>query len=129
MKLPEERDIMSLIRLELSKRGVTTFRANAGRAWTSNDIVKLQNGDILLRQPRPFNALQSGFADLFGITPKQITQEDVGKTVAVFTALECKAPGKKPTEKQQHFLDFVEEQGGIAGVARSVADALEIIGE
>lgn len=47
---------------------------------------------------------------------------------AVFVAIEVKKPGEGPTEDQQTFIDNVIRMGGIAGVARSVEDALAILG-
>lgn len=84
---------------------------------------------MLLRNPRPFQAMLPGFSDLFGITPRVITDEDVGKTIGIFTAIECKAKNGRVSDKQRHFLDFIEKHGGIAGVARSAEDALEIVKE
>lgn len=121
-----EHNIQNAIRIELSRHGVTTFRANSGYAWASNDISYLPDGSILMRDPRPFHALPPGFSDLFGITPKRITPEDVGRILAVFTAIEVKQPGKKPSDKQRHFIEFVGKVGGFAGVARSVEEALDI---
>lgn len=122
-----EHNIQNEIRLELSKHGIVTFRANSGQAWQSNDITKLPGGDIILRHPRPFQAMPSGFSDLFGITSRVITQDDVGKTLGVFTAIECKTAKGVLSERQKHFIDFVTKQGGIAGVARSTDEALEIV--
>lgn len=44
-----------------------------------------------------------------------------------FLAIECKRPGGKATEKQRKFLKLVKKYGGIAGVAESKEQALEII--
>ena len=55
----------------------------------------------------------------------------VGWTVidgrAIFTAVECKLPGKRPTAQQQQFLDAVTAAGGIAAVAYSVKDVRQAI--
>jgi type IV secretory pathway TrbF-like protein len=63
---------------------------------------------------------------LVGITPITITQDMVGKTIGVFTAIEVKTPKGKPTEEQINFIQRVRDLGGFAGVAQSVEDALEI---
>ena len=64
----------------------------------------------------------TGGSDLLGLTPVKITPEMVGRTVAVFTAIEVKRQGKKPTPEQAAFLAMVQSLGGIAGVARSAQD-------
>lgn len=71
-----------------------------------------------------------GGADLIGYRTVTITPDMVGKQVAVFTALEVKAPGgtHRVTQEQRHFLDTVEAAGGIAGVARSPDQALLALG-
>jgi hypothetical protein len=52
----------------------------------------------------------------------------VGQTVAVFTALETKTTKGKASEKQDAFIKAVNDNGGRAGVVRSIEDALRIIG-
>lgn len=47
----------------------------------------------------------------------------IGKTVAVFTAIEVKVDAKKASSNQADFIKAVAEAGGIAGVARSEHDA------
>ena len=51
----------------------------------------------------------------------------VGSTVAVFTSIEVKTPTGRIRPEQQHWLETVQAAGGIAGVARSVEDALRIV--
>lgn len=68
-----------------------------------------------------------GSSDLIGWTEVEITPDMVGKRVAVFTAIEVKAPKGKPTEAQNAFIDAVLRSGGRAGVARSDADFVQII--
>lgn len=106
----------------------TAFRANVGQGWTGEQVIRLENGDVLIRNARPFSTgLPTGFSDLFGWTPRVITPADVGLQLAQFTAIECKAPRGKATESQTAFLRAVERAGGLAGVARSPEDALQII--
>lgn len=102
------------------------FRANVGKAWVG-EATRLSNGDILLKNPRPFDSgLPKGFSDTFGITPVKITQEMVGITLGVFHAIEYKTPTGKPTPEQETFLKAVIRNGGRAGVARSAEDAVKI---
>jgi hypothetical protein len=70
--------------------------------------------------------LCKGSSDLIGFRPTVITPDMVGQTVAVFTAIEVKTPTGKPTPEQLHFINRVKQHGGIAGIARSVEDALAI---
>lgn len=72
-------------------------------------------------------------SDLIGITEVVITQEMVGKTLGVFTAVELKDenwnPNKKLNsheEKQNNFLQFVISKGGIAGFVNKVDDLKDI---
>lgn len=102
------------------------FRANVGRAW-QGDEHRLPNGDLLLKNPRPFSTgLPAGFSDTFGLTPVTITQDMVGQVIGVFHAIEYKAPGKKPTDKQTTFLQAIRNNGGRAGVAYCADDAVAI---
>lgn len=123
-----EKNIQQQIRLAMPEHGTTLFRANVGQSWTGNDCQPLADGSMLIRDARPFTSgLPAGFSDLFGLHPVVITPEMVGQTVAVFCAIEVKAPRGKPTEQQHHFIDFILSHGGRAGVARSVEDARKII--
>lgn len=102
------------------------FRVNVGQAWTG-DAHKLPNGDVLLKNARPFSTgLPAGFADTFGLTPVVVTQDMVGKTIGVFHAIEYKGPGGRIAPKQQAFLQAVRANGGRAGVARSAQEAMNI---
>jgi hypothetical protein len=71
--------------------------------------------------------LARGSADLIGWRTLVITPDMVGQRVAVFTSLEIKTPTGRLAPAQRHWLHAVEGAGGIAGVARSVADALRIV--
>lgn len=71
--------------------------------------------------------LARGSADLIGWRTIVITPEMVGQRIAVFTSLEIKTPTGRLAPAQRHWLQAVEQAGGIAGVARSVGDALRII--
>lgn len=71
--------------------------------------------------------LARGSADLIGWRTLVITPEMVGQRIAVFTSLEIKTPTGRLAPAQRHWLQAVDQAGGIAGVARSVGDALRII--
>jgi hypothetical protein len=83
---------------------------------------------MLIENPRPFKTgLPTGCADLIGFTPTKIKPEHVGRTLAVFTAIEVKSDNGKTTAAQNNFLSVVKHNGGISGVARSPEDAVKII--
>ena len=78
--------------------------------------------------------LGKGSSDLIGYTRKQITPDMVGKTIAVFTAIEVKKgdwkQGKKLNEhesNQKLFLDKIVEDGGIADFSSSIEKFIKII--
>lgn len=121
-----EHNLQNEIRNELAGRCLL-FRANVGQAWTGTKITKLPGGRVLIEGARPFNTgLPPGFSDLFGLVSVTITPDMVGQTVGLFTALEVKTPHGRPTESQQNFLAAVNDNGGRAGVVRSVQDAVRI---
>jgi hypothetical protein len=51
----------------------------------------------------------------------------VGKTVAVFTAIEAKTATGRVSKDQKNFITQVQDAGGIAGIARSSDDAVDIV--
>jgi hypothetical protein len=71
--------------------------------------------------------LARGSADLIGWRTVTITPEMVGQQVAVFTSIEVKTPTGRLAPLQANWLDAVQNAGGIAGVARSVEDAVKIV--
>ena len=73
--------------------------------------------------------LARGSADLIGWRTVTVTPDMVGQRLAVFTSIEIKTPTGRIAPAQQHWLQAVRSAGGIAGVARSVADALHIVEE
>lgn len=130
-----EQSIQNEIRNALAPHGLF-FRANVGQGWTGkvNRITQrgpvfLHAGDVVLRDARPFaTGLPTGFADLFGLVPRTVTVADIGRTMAIFAAIECKTDTGRATKQQHAFLQAVEREGGISGVARSAGAALALIG-
>lgn len=68
----------------------------------------------------------SGSSDAIGLHTITITRDLVGRQVAVFVAIEAKDRAAL-SKAQRAFLAFVHQAGGIAGVARSVDEAQQII--
>lgn len=64
-----------------------------------------------------------GSSDVIGWTRVTVTPAMVGRTIAVFTAFECKVGRNTTTVEQGAFLAAVKAQGGIAAVVRRVEDA------
>jgi hypothetical protein len=71
--------------------------------------------------------LARGSADLIGWRSITITPDMVGTTVAIFASIEVKTPTGRVSPQQQAWMAVVQGAGGIAGVARSVCDANEIL--
>lgn len=122
----EEHSIQNEIRNELAGKALV-FRANVGQAWQGTKVEKLPGRKVVIHGARPFNTgLPPGFSDLFGLVSITITPEMVGQKVAVFLAMEVKDKAKA-SDKQSNFLKAVNDNGGMAGVVRSIADALGLI--
>ena len=69
----------------------------------------------------------NGASDLIGYVTLTVTPAMVGREVAVFAALEVKAPGKNATPEQAAFIDRIIEAGGVAGVATNANEARRIL--
>jgi len=109
-----EQTIQQHIRLTCSTGATRLFRNNTG---TLRDI----NG-----RPVSFG-LCKGSADLIGWTTRTVTQDMVGQQIAVFTSIEVKAATGRIRPEQQQWLNAVQAAGGIAGVARSVGEAMDLL--
>ena len=121
-----EHDLQSIVRVALAHEG-TFFRANVGAGWTGEKVIKQPNGDVLIRQARPFSSgMVVGFPDIFGAVPVTITPDMVGQTVAIFAGIEIKTPTGRVRPEQQNFIEFMAKQGCRVGVARSVEQAVNI---
>ena len=68
-----------------------------------------------------------GSSDLIGFHTRTITPNDVGKQIAVFVAMEVKTTSGRVSPDQKRFIEFVKNAGGIAGVVRSVSDAINLL--
>ncbi len=111
-----ETDLQQRIRLALGTRSdLRLFRNQVG-----------QLPDPRTGRPVQFG-LARGSADLIGWRTITITPEMVGQQLAVFTSIEVKTPTGRIRPEQHAWLGAVRSAGGIAGVARSVADAVTIL--
>lgn len=98
---------------------------------TRSDLRLFRNNTGSLPDPRTGRPIQFGLAkgsaDLIGLRTVTITPDMVGRQVAVFTSLEIKTPTGRATPEQRSWLEMVRSRGGLAGIARSVQDANEIV--
>lgn len=131
-KAESEKSIMHRIMVAVSEVGIRVFRNTVGLAFqgkperfTEETTVKVKPGDVLIRQARTVHAgLVTGSSDLVGWTSRMITEHDLGKTIAQFTAIEVKSEDGRLEPEQKQFLEVVRDSGGLAIVARSAEEAL-----
>lgn len=122
-----EHRLLQSILLATSKAGARLFRNNVGTGWVGQVVTK-SDTHVLLKNPRPLHAgLCTGSSDCIGWTPVTITADMVGRTVAVFTALEAKTGRLTATPMQNEFIQAVRDAGGIAAVVRSEDDAVRAV--
>jgi len=115
--MAREQQLQNEIRLALgSNPDVRLFRNNVG-------ALKDQRGQLVAY------GLCPGSSDLIGLRRITVTPDMVGRQLAVFSALEVKRPGQKPTEQQTKFLGMVQDMGGLSGVVTSVTSAKLILNE
>jgi hypothetical protein len=111
-----ETHLQQEIRLALgTKPGLRLFRNNCGSLPDPRTGRPVQFG------------LARGSADLIGWRTITITPDMVGQRLAVFTSIEVKTEHGRIRPEQHAWLTAVTGAGGIAGIARSVADASQII--
>ncbi len=111
-----EGDRMRAIAVAIGQNKTRVFRNNVGTARAYNEpkrIIKF--------------GLCNGSSDLIGYHQLEITPDMVGKTVAVFTAIEVKSPGGRVSKDQKNFIEHLRSAGGIAGVCSNPTEAKELI--
>lgn len=108
-----EQLVQNRIRLDLGRGPVRLFRNNTG-------ALKDEAGRLVRF------GLAPGSSDLIGWRTVEITEDMVGTSLAVFTAIEVKDRGR-PTPQQLAFLEAVKAAGGIGGVARSTDEARRLL--
>ena len=121
-----EIDFMRRCMKRATDLGARLFRLNVGLAWTG-DVTKNRDGSITIRNPRPFKSGVPGMSDLIGWSPREITADMVGKTVAIYAAVETKSPRGRPTVEQSNFISAVQNAGGLAGIAKTDEDLTAIL--
>ena len=111
-----ESELLRDIQAAASFAGHRLFRVNVGTAWVGK-LISRSDTHVTLENPRPFHAgMIEGQSDLIGWTRD-------GR----FAAIEVKVGRNRATEAQAAFLAAVKAAGGVAGVARSIDDAMAIL--
>lgn len=104
------------------------YRANVGEAWVGQE-KRIDDATLLLLNPRRFSTgLPKGFPDLFGFVPTVITEQHVGQTLPIFAAIECKSADGSLRLEQSAILTALTNHRALCGVARSDAQARQILG-
>jgi len=110
----------------------TTLQQQIRLAIGTNPDAKLFRNQVgSLPDPRTGRlvtfGLARGSADLIGWRTVVVTPDMIGQRLAVFTSIEVKTPTGRIRPEQHAWIGAVHGAGGIAGVARSVPDALAIL--
>lgn len=111
-----ETRIQNLILVALSEAGCTVWRNETARAWVGKQIHRSGDQVTLTNARMIAFGLCVGSSDIIGIAPD-------GR----FLAVEVKTPKGRPTKEQLRFIEAVRNAGGIAGIARSPQEALDLI--
>ena len=102
-----ETNLIQLIRLEANKHGCFLSRNNTG---------SLQNKTGRWVK---FGLFNPGGSDLIGF--RKINN------IAQFVAIEVKIQHGRIRPEQQEFIDFINKNGGLAGIVRSVEDFKKLV--
>lgn len=126
--MSESSKVTPLALVEFTRRGSRLFRNFVGGAWVGKLIAE-GVGWVKLKGARQIKAgLHTGSSDLIGWTPHTVGPDDVGRTLAIFTAAECKTDGYKTlTPDQRNFLDAVVRAGGLGFVVREDGDGVRVV--
>ena len=111
-----EQDIQNNIRLELSKHGIV-LRLNSGKFWQGERVWSKEFNQFVLVNLRPVQGCPEGTPDLLFLAENN--------NVAF---IECKTKKGAAREKQKRFIEIMHDYGIKADLARSLEDALKIIG-
>ena len=112
-----EHRIQDEIRLALSQHGIV-LRLNSGKFWQGKRVWSQEFKQFVLIDARPVMGCPEGTSDLLFLGEG-----------GVVCFVECKNQSGKAREKQKRFIEILQEFGIKAGIARSVEDALKMIGK
>ncbi len=124
--MTKEINIQNTARKEASKElDMRLFNNPRGLAYKKNG------------EPVKYGLGPNGASDTIGFTVVEITPEMIGRKLAIFTAIEFKRDRKevdkwfkssgKREVQQRGFVDAVNAQGGISGVACETVDLRKIL--
>lgn len=113
----EETKLMRLIMVALSQAGCLVWRNETSGAYVGKVIHKDARIVTLANAQLMTFGLCVGSADIIG----------VHKPSGRFLAVEVKTAKGKPTAEQINFIEQIRAANGIAGIARSVQEALDLI--
>lgn len=111
-----ESTIQNEIRLALSEHGIV-LRLNSGKFWQGERVWSREFNQYVLVNLRSVQGCPEGTPDLLFI----------GEDGSV-AFVECKTKRGTAREKQKRFIEVMQNCGIKADLARSVEDALKIIG-
>ncbi len=130
-----ESDLMRRLQVAATTYGARLFRQNTGMAWTgsrvdritSTRLARVQSGDVVIRNARPFHSGFPGWSDLGGYSPLVITPDMIGENIAVYTVAEVKERAPV-TREQLDFIAAVIAAGGRAGVVHNEEELAAVLG-
>ena len=123
-----ESKILKDIHRGYSRGRVRLFRNNVGVALQGQDVSWTGSAAFIKKAKYIRFGLCVGSSDLVGWKTIRITPDMVGKDFAQFVSLEVKDRGGRVSQQQKQWLAICESMGAIAGVARSLSDAKQILG-
>jgi len=97
-------------------------------ACSPKALHKLKTGGFLVDRGQPMKfGLQPGSSDMIGWEPVVVTQEMVGKTVAIFQSIEIKTEHDRLSKEQRAWNRAVSRDGGIVAVWHDRCGVVEIL--
>jgi ribosomal protein S19 len=122
-----ETKIQRQIMVQMSQSGATVFRNETGSFWTGKVIHKDNRTVTLANASMIPCGLCIGSPDIVGWKSLIVTEDMIGDKIAQFVGTEVKTKNGRPTKEQINFINRLLDAGGIAGVARSPQDAVDLL--
>lgn len=121
-----ETDLQRQIQIDLSSDTTRLLRNTVGGAWQGGNFT-ISNGKLVSGAARYITfGLAPGSSDLIGPHSMLVTPAMVGERIAIFAAVEVKKKARR-TPEQIRFVETMLSLGALAGFARSVDEAREIV--
>lgn len=109
-----EQDLLNQLRLNYSATGARLWRNNVGAYYDQrNHLIRYG----LANESKKIND-QLKSADLIGIRPIKITEQDIGRTIGQFVSIEVKRPKQtlRIKKAQTNWRDLIQSLGGEAKI-------------